>query len=86
MSSPEASRDYLISRREIRPGWLLLYAVTFALQLPVGAFRALIATPVLWLALTVAGEPTASVHTLAMIAGYGPLALSLATLLLPLGG
>lgn len=86
MSEPEANRAYVISRGDISPGWVLLYAATFALQLPVGAFRALIATPVLWLSLTVAGEPTASVHALAVILGYGPLALSLATLLLPLGG
>src|SRR5665811_1855996 len=38
MGEPEANRAYVISRGEIRPGWVLLYAATFAMQLPVGGW------------------------------------------------
>jgi Zn-dependent protease with chaperone function len=55
---------YLIGLQEISPGWVGLYAVTFAIQLLCAAVRGVIAYPV----------------------GYGPLILSGATLILPLGG
>ena len=78
--------EYVITPREISPGWVLLYAATFAIQTLCAAIRALLAYPALWLALTIAGHSTASAHALALVIGYGPLALSLATLILPLGG
>jgi Zn-dependent protease with chaperone function len=81
-----ATSAYVIGAEEIRPGWVLLYATTFALQVICAAIRGAIAYPLLWLIFTVLGQPTGSVHTLAWIVGYGPLILSCTTLILPLGG
>jgi Zn-dependent protease with chaperone function len=77
---------YLIDVRELAPAWLLLYAVTFAVQAVVAPMRGAVAYGLLWLTLTILGDSTAWVHVLAWIAGYGPLVVSLATLVLPLGG
>jgi Zn-dependent protease with chaperone function len=76
----------VISAEEIRPGWVLLYAGTFALQAFCASIRSFIAYPPLWLVLTLLGKSTALAHPLAWVIGYGPLALSFATLLLPIGG
>jgi Zn-dependent protease with chaperone function len=81
-----ATGAYVLSRRELSPGWVLLYAATFALQLLCAGFRGFITYPILWLAFKMLGWSTSPVHTIAFILAYGPLALSLATLLLPLGG
>jgi len=85
MPTPPATSAYVISAEEINPGWVLLYATTFAIQAVCAAVRGLVAYPLLWLLFTILGQSTASVHTLAWILGYGPLVLSFATLLLPLG-
>lgn len=77
---------YLIDFRELAPSWLLLYAMSVVAQAFLAPLRALVVYGLLWLALTILGEPTGLVHVLAWIAGYGPLILSLATLALPLGG
>jgi Zn-dependent protease with chaperone function len=78
---------YLIKPGELRLGWLALYAGTFFLALFCATFRAwVIADPILWVAFKITGQSTAPVHDLAWLIGYGPLALSLATLILPLGG
>jgi Zn-dependent protease with chaperone function len=77
---------YLIGLQEISPSWVGLYAVTFAIQLLCAAVRGVIAYPVLWVMFKILGQPTGMVHTLAWIVGYGPLILSGATLILPLGG
>jgi Zn-dependent protease with chaperone function len=81
-----ATRAYVISAQEIRPGWVLLYACTLGLGVIAGALRGLVAYPLLWLVFLIFGWPRGSVQTLAYVIGYGPLALSLATLVLPLGG
>ena len=81
-----ATSAYVISPREINPSWLLLYVVTFAIQAFCASVRGLIAYPLLWLAFTILGRSTAPLHVVAWIIGYGPLILSVATLLLPLGG
>jgi Zn-dependent protease with chaperone function len=60
--------------------------VTFAIQAFCASVRGLIAYPLLWLAFTILGRSTAPLHVVAWIVGYGPLILSVATLLLPLGG
>ena len=78
--------EYLISPKELSPSWLLLYLATFALQVPCAAIRGFVAYPVIWLFFKLAGQPTSPVHLIALVVGYGPLALSLATLVLPLGG
>ncbi len=77
--------EYLISPKELSPSWLLLYLATFALQVPCAAIRGFVAYPVIWLFFKLLGQPTSSVHVIALVVGYGPLALSLATLILPLG-
>lgn len=77
--------EYLISPKELSPSWLLLYLATFALQVPCAAIRGFVAYPVIWLFFKLLGQPTSPVHLIALVVGYGPLALSLATLLLPLG-
>lgn len=77
---------YVISRREVSPAWLMLYAGTFALELLCAGFRGLVAYPVIWVAFKILGWPTSPVNTLTLVAAYGPLALSAATLVLPLGG
>jgi len=93
MSTPAAGEPsrpalgaYVIGAEEINPGWVVLYAVTFALQTIGAAIRGLISYPILWLIFTILGPSTSPAHTLAWIAGYGPLILSFATLILPLGG
>jgi Zn-dependent protease with chaperone function len=86
MRARPATSAYLISLREVSPAWLVLYAGTFAIQLVCAAIRGLIAYPLLWLVFTIAGRSTAPAHTLALVLAYGPLALSLATLVLPIGG
>jgi Zn-dependent protease with chaperone function len=77
---------YVIRPREVAPGWVLLYAATFAIQAFCAPLRAAIAYPVLWLLFTILDKPTAWLHTLAWLLAYGPLIVSLATLVLPLGG
>jgi len=81
-----ATSAYVISPREINPSWVLLYVVMFAIQAFCASVRGLIAYPLLWLAFTILGRSTAPLHAVAWIIGYGPLILSVATLLLPLGG
>jgi Zn-dependent protease with chaperone function len=81
-----ATRAYVIRAQEIRPGWVLLYTGTVGLGVIAGALRGFVAYPLLWLTFLILGWPPGSVHTLALLIAYGPLALSLATLVLPLGG
>ena len=87
---PGAARGlgaYVIRPRDVRPSWLLLYAGALFMQLFCATFRAwVISYPILWIAFKLANEPTTYVHDLAFLAGYGPLALSVATLILPIGG
>ena len=85
MSTPRTGA-YVISKSELAPGWLLLYAITLALQLPCALVRAMVAYAVLWVGLEIGGMTTGPVNTIALVAAYGPLVLSLATLILPLGG
>jgi Zn-dependent protease with chaperone function len=81
-----ATSAYVISPREIKPGWALLYAISFALQI-VGVFARFFTTfALLSLILNILGRSTGSVQVLSQIAAWGPLVISLATLILPLGG
>lgn len=80
------SASHVIKAQELAPGWVLLYAVSFALALFCGAARATLVHPLLWVAFKLIDEPTALAEDLALALGYGPLALSFATLILPLGG
>jgi Zn-dependent protease with chaperone function len=80
------TQDHVISRQEVSPGWVGLYVLTFLLQLPCAAIRALVAYPAVWAVFKLLKQPTGLAHTIAMGVGYGPLVLSVATLILPLGG
>jgi Zn-dependent protease with chaperone function len=78
---------HVIRPRDVRPTWLLLYAGTLFMQLFCATFRAwVVSYPILWITSKLIGQPTTYVHDLAFLAGYGPLMLSAATLILPLGG
>jgi Zn-dependent protease with chaperone function len=80
-----STTEYLIAAEEIEPGWALLYAVTFALQSLCASVRALAAFALLYPVHVLFGESLALLHFLSLVAGYGPLVLSLGTLILPLG-
>jgi Zn-dependent protease with chaperone function len=86
MEAKPAPSAYLLRARELAPAWLTLYAASFALQIACAPLRAGVVYGLLWLAFTILGKSTAHLHLLAWIAGYGPLIVSAATLLLPLGG
>ena len=77
---------YVIGAKDLNPSWVLLYAGTLALQFGCAFIRAMVAYIVLWLAFTIGRHSTAPVNTLTLIIAYGPLVLSFATLILPLGG
>jgi Zn-dependent protease with chaperone function len=85
-STGKGAGSYVISAKELSPGWVTLYAITFAIQVFCASVRATVAYPILWVVFKLVVHNTAPVHDLAFIAGYGPLALSFATLILPLGG
>ncbi len=76
---------HLIRPGDLNPGWIALYAVTWALQwfsVPFRYFAALLVLVIVnWI-----GGWSLPVHYLALIVGFGPLVISLATLVLPLGG
>jgi Zn-dependent protease with chaperone function len=76
----------VIRPAQLRLGWLLLYAATFAVQIFCASVRYLVCYVGLWLAFQIAGQPTGDLHLLALALAYGPLALSLAALVLPVGG
>jgi Zn-dependent protease with chaperone function len=84
--SAQARSAYVISAEELAPGWMLLYTVTFALQFVCGLIRGMAAVAVLWPLFLILGWSTSSVNSLALVIGYGPLLLSVATLILPTGG
>jgi Zn-dependent protease with chaperone function len=76
----------LITRGELSPSWLLPYAATFALQTVCAGFRAFVSYPALWLAFTLMHWPKSPLHLVVLAIAYGPLIVSLATLILPAGG
>jgi Zn-dependent protease with chaperone function len=77
---------HLIDVRELAPAWLLLYSLTFGIQVVLAPLRGAVAYGLLWLTFTIFGRSTAWLHVLGWFVAYGPLILSLATLVLPLGG
>jgi hypothetical protein len=79
-------RAYLISRSELAPDWLILYAATFAIQLLCASLRGGVAYIALWVLFKLARQPTVYLHTIVVLIAYGPLALSLLTLILPFAG
>lgn len=77
--------SYLIGRRDLNPGWIALYGATWALQWFSWPFRYFGALAVLWLANAIAGW-NLPIHYMALAIGFGPLAISLLTLVYPAGG
>ncbi len=76
---------HLIRPGDLNPGWIPLYAVTWALQWVSASCRFLVADAVLALLDLVTGWGW-PVNLPAVVIGFAPLAISLATLVLPLGG
>jgi Zn-dependent protease with chaperone function len=89
MSTPRTGA-YVIRPKEISPSWVLLYAATFALQLPCASFRGIVVYPILvaffWMFRNFTSVGVEHIHTMALIVAYAPLAISLLTLILPLDG
>lgn len=77
---------HVIGVSEITPGWMVLYGGTLLLQFLCAIVRGMVAYCVIWVAFAIAGWSTSLVNTIAVVIAYGPLALSVATLILPLGG
>ncbi len=77
--------EYLIRPGDLNPGWVLLYAVTWALQAFCGWLRSLVAALVLLIVTWIVGWDL-PIDALALVIGFGPLLISLLTLVLPLGG
>jgi Zn-dependent protease with chaperone function len=77
--------EHLIRPSDVNPRWILLYAVTWALQWLTAGFRYFAALLVLTIVNWIGGWDL-PVHYLALIVGFYPLVISLATLILPLGG
>jgi Zn-dependent protease with chaperone function len=83
MNAPTSA--YLIRRGELNPGWIMLYAATLALQLISALVRYFIAYAVIWVPSKLEFWDL-PVHNLALLIAFAPLVISLATLVLPLGG
>jgi Zn-dependent protease with chaperone function len=77
--------EHLIRPSDVNPGWVALYAVTWALQAFCGWVRSIAAALVLLIVTWIAGW-NLPIDALALVIGFGPLFVSLATLVLPLGG
>lgn len=75
---------HLIRAEDVNPGWVLLYGATWALQWFSAPFRYFAASGFLLL-INLMMSWHLPVHSLALAAGFGPLAISLGTLVLPLG-
>jgi Zn-dependent protease with chaperone function len=83
--SAAGTRAYFISPDDLDPRWGLLYLATLILEAGCGYARYWVTEKVIWLPNHIEhwGLP---IHNIAILIGFGPLALSLATLALPLGG
>jgi Zn-dependent protease with chaperone function len=76
---------YVISPRDLAPGWLTLYAMTLAAQVLAAAARFVILFPALLIVSGITGWSLPE-NTIAMILAFAPLILSLVTLVVPLDG
>jgi Zn-dependent protease with chaperone function len=85
MSTPSRSA-YVISTQDLAPGWVLLYAITFGLQIVAVVLRFFFSFMLLWLLLELLGRSASPAEPIAEVIAWGPLVLSFATLLLPVGG
>lgn len=76
---------HLIGPGDLNPGWVLLYALTWVLQWFSAPFRYFAALLVLTISNWITGWGLPAQY-LALMVGFGPLVISAATLVLPLGG
>jgi Zn-dependent protease with chaperone function len=76
---------HLIGPGDLNPGWVALYILTWALQWFSAPFRYFGALLVLTIVNWITGWSLPAQY-LALAVGFGPLMISLATLVLPLGG
>jgi Zn-dependent protease with chaperone function len=77
---------YVLDAPDIHPGWVLAYTATLSLQMVCATVRAIVVVLVLEVVFAIFGEPNWLAEALALTIGYGPLALSFITLLVPVGG
>jgi Zn-dependent protease with chaperone function len=85
LSTPRIG-NYVISPREIAPSWVALYGITLAVQCVCGFIRGFVVAVVLFIPSQFFTVLAAHLNTIALVIGFGPLALSLLTLVLPFGG
>jgi len=85
MSTPSRSA-YVISAQEIDHGWIVLYIITAALAITGVMARFFVTYPLLWLLFKILGQSTRWVQLFCQVIAWAPLAISFATLILPLGG
>jgi len=78
-------RDYVFGLGDLNFGWIPLYVVTWGLLAVCGWLRSLAAALVLLIVTWIAGWDL-PIDALALVIGFAPLAISLGTLVLPLGG
>lgn len=78
-------RDYVFGLGDLNFGWIPLYVVTWGLLAFCGWLRSLAAALVLLIVTWIAGWDL-PIDALALVIGFAPLVISLATLVLPLGG
>lgn len=82
-------RDHLIGLADLNLGWIPLYVATFALAFLCGWLRSIAAALILLIVqlfTILLFDLRLPVKMLALVIGFGPLLISLATLVLPLGG
>ncbi len=77
--------ERLISPRDLSPSWFGLYVLTLVLEWVSVLARFAVAYVVLWVIAQITGWPI-PVNLLATVIAWGPLVLSVATLILPIGG
>jgi Zn-dependent protease with chaperone function len=76
---------YVIRPSDVDPSWVALYVITWCLAWICAIVRFGVVYAILWVLALISGWPI-PVHLLAILAGWAPLILSPATLVLPLGG
>jgi Zn-dependent protease with chaperone function len=84
MSTPRTGTAAL-AVRELRSGWIVLYAMTLALQVLCAAARFIVAFPAMLIFNKITGWHLPA-DTIAMVIAFAPLILSIATLVYPLDG
>jgi Zn-dependent protease with chaperone function len=85
-TTPWRTAAYLLRSHEVTLAWVILYAATFAIAFVCAVFRGILAYAAASIALKLTGWTILPANTIALAVAYAPLAASLATLVIPLGG